>query len=85
MAAILPEKISLCDSRGDIHFLLEEVIEDPVGKVKVSFVHMQVQLLNITRPGYSHVPTCSIDIPIYQTVTNLKACDIVLIDPGKAF
>lgn len=84
MAAILLEKMSLRDSRGDIHFLLEGN-ENPVSKVKVSFVHMQVQLLNITRPGYSHVPTYSIDIPIYQTVTNLKSCDIVLLDPGKAF
>lgn len=82
MAAILPEKMILHDSRGYRHFLLEG-IEDPVSKVKVNFVHMQVQLLNITRPRYSHVLTCSVDIPIYQTVT--KAGDIVLLDPGKAF
>lgn len=49
LAAILPEKMSLRDSRGDIHFLLEEGIEDPVGKVKVSFVHTQVQLVKYNK------------------------------------
>ena len=84
MAAILPEKMSLHDSRGYRHFLLEGRIEDPISKVKVNFVHMQVQLLNITRPGYSHVLTCSRHSNLSNS-DNLKACDIVLLDPGKAF